>query len=258
MDDQLLLGASEAKLNRQMQLFNQLGVDRVRVSAFWRDHAPASTSRQFPSGFQPSNHEDPAYNWATLDRVVRSAAANGLKVMISISTPAPSWAGGRALDRPGLRKPSPAQFGRFAEAVATRYATYVDHYGISNEPNQPGWLMPQSDGGGLYAPHHYRAMVQASYQRIKDADADLGRADRRARVDRAGRLGRRQGDPPAGLPARHGLRGPPLPADPKRPLRELRAGARRRARPPPLRAVLRSRQALARRATTRRSATAGA
>jgi hypothetical protein len=48
----------------------------------------------------------------------------------------------------------------------------VDHYAISNEPNQPGWLMPQSDGRGLFAPHHYRAMVQAAYPRIKAADAD--------------------------------------------------------------------------------------
>jgi hypothetical protein len=172
MDDQLLLGASESKLNRQMRLFNELGVDRVRVSAFWRDLAPAATSRRQPSGFDPSNHEDPSYNWGVLDRVVGIAAEQDLDVMVSITTPAPSWAAGRALDRPGLRKPSAHQFGLFAQAVAERYADWVDHYGISNEPNQPGWLMPQSDGRGLYAPHHYRSMVHASYQRIKDADPD--------------------------------------------------------------------------------------
>lgn len=171
MDDQLLLGASEGKLNRQMRVFRQLGVDRVRVSAFWRDHVPHPNSRRRPRGFEAFNPNDPGYNWGTLDRVVAAASAAELKVMISITTPAPSWAAGRALDRPGLRKPSPQQFGLFAEAVATRYAAYVDHYAVSNEPNQPGWLMPQSDSAGLFAPHHYRAMVHAAYDRIKDSDA---------------------------------------------------------------------------------------
>ena len=178
--------------------------------------------------------------------------------MISISTPGPSWAAGRALDRPGLRKPSPRQFGLFAGAVAERYAPYVDHYGISNEPNQPGWLMPQSDGDGLFAPHHYREMVQAAYPRIKDADAEsvvlIGELASTGRVG----TGRRQGHPAARLPARHGVRQPPLPAGPERALPQLRAGARStpsattptRCSPPPPGAPAP--------ATTPRSATAGA
>ena len=172
MDDQLLINASEAKINRQMAVFKRLGVDRLRVSAFWRDHAPAASSRRRPSGFEPSDGFDPAYNFGSLDRIVASATAADIKVMISISTPGPTWAAGRALDRPGLRKPNPRQFGLFAGAVAERFAPYVDHYGASNEPNQPGWLMPQSDGDGLFAPHHYRAMVQAAYPRIKEADSE--------------------------------------------------------------------------------------
>jgi hypothetical protein len=172
MDDQLLIGASEAKINRQMRVFQALGVDRLRVSAFWRDHSPANTSRQMPAGFDPANPLSPGYSWDTLDRLIGSAAAHGLNVMVSITTPAPSWAAGNALGRPGLRKPSPQRFAQFAGAVATRYAAFVDRYAVSNEPNQPGWLMPQSDGKGLFSPHHYRAMIQAAYPRIKAADAD--------------------------------------------------------------------------------------
>ena len=172
MDDQLLINASEAKIDRQMALFKRLGVDRLRVSAFWRDHAPGSNSRRRPANFDPTDGFDPAYNFESLDRIVASATAAKLKVMLSISTPGPSWAAGKALDRPGLRKPDPREFGLFAAAVAERYAPYVDHYGASNEPNQPGWLMPQSDSDGVFAPHHYRAMVQAAYPRIKEADAE--------------------------------------------------------------------------------------
>ena len=172
MDDQLLINASDAKINRQMALFKRLGVDRLRVSAFWRDHAPGANSRQRPADFTPADGFDPAYDFNSLDRIVASATAAGIKVMVSISTPAPSWAAGNALGRPGLRKPSPHQFGLFAGAVAEHFAPYVDHYGISNEPNQPGWLMPQSDRQGMFAPHHYRSMVQAAYPRIKAADAE--------------------------------------------------------------------------------------
>ena len=164
MDDQLLLGRSQAHIDRQMDVFRALGVDRVRVSAFWNGNAPGGRRR--PAGFDPSNHEDPRYTWSALDRVVSTAASRGLKVMISITTPAPAWATG---GRGGLWQPSPAEFGAYAGAVAARYAQLADQFGISNEPNQGGWLQPQSTRRGLVSPHHYRAMVRAAYPRIKAA-----------------------------------------------------------------------------------------
>jgi hypothetical protein len=169
MDDQLLLGRSQSFDDRQMAIFKSLGVDRVRVSAFWDGNAPAPNSSRKPAGFDGANPDDSRYRWSALDRVVSSAAAHGLKVMLSITTPAPRWAttGHRT---GGLWKPSAREFGAYAEAVARRYRSSVDQYGISNEPNQGGWLQPQSTSGGLVAPHLYRAMVQAAYPRIKAAD----------------------------------------------------------------------------------------
>jgi hypothetical protein len=171
MDDQLLLGRSQPFIDKQMRVFNKLGVDRLRVSAFWDGAAPDAASRTKPSGFDGANQSDPRYRWAALDRVVNSAAAHGLKVMLSISTPAPMWAttGSR---RNHVWLPSPSEFGAYAAAVARRYGNLVDHYGVSNEPGQPGWLQPQSDSHGLVAPHHYRAMVLAAYPRIRAADPD--------------------------------------------------------------------------------------
>ena len=169
MDDQLLLGRSQSHIDRQMTLFRQLGIDRVRVSAFWDGAAPDAGSRSKPAGFDGSNPLDPRYQWSALDRVVNSAAGHGLGVMLSVTTPAPMWAttGSR---RNKLWLPSPTEFAAFAEAVARRYGSVVDEYGVSNEPNQGGWLQPQSDKRGLVAPHHYRAMVLAAYPRIKAAD----------------------------------------------------------------------------------------
>jgi hypothetical protein len=167
MDDQLLLGRSQDHINRQMAAFRGLGVDRVRVSAFWEGNAPAPGSRRKPAGFDAANPNDPAYRWAALDRVVFSAAGHGLKVMLSVTTPAPLWASASPGRRNRVWRPSPAEFGNYAEAAARRYAAVVDHFGISNEPNQGGWLQPQSGRGGLVSPHLYRAMALAAYPRIK-------------------------------------------------------------------------------------------
>jgi hypothetical protein len=169
MDDQLLLGKSQAHIDHQMAIFQALGVDRVRVSAFWDGNAPGANSRRKPSGFDATNPNDPRYRWGALDRVVYSAVGHGLKVMLSVTTPAPLWAVRRTRSRNRVWRPSPGEFGMYAEAVARRYAALVDQYGISNEPNQGGWLQPQSGRGGLVSPHLYRAMVGAAYPRIKAA-----------------------------------------------------------------------------------------
>jgi Cellulase (glycosyl hydrolase family 5) len=168
MDDELLLGHSREHIDRQMAVFRELGVDRVRVSAFWDGNAPEPEATVRPAGFDPGDHRDPQYRWDALDRVVDSAAAHGLRVMLSITPPAPLWAVGRN----HVWRPSPSEFGLFAGAVAARYADRVDVYGIANEPNQGGWLQPQSDSHGYAAPHWYRAMVLAAYPAVKVADPD--------------------------------------------------------------------------------------
>lgn len=170
MDDQLLLGASMQKVDKQMAIFRKLGVDRLRVSAFWNQLAPDALSETAPQGFTGADQADKRYGWGPLDRVVVSARQHGLRVMISITTPAPLWATGSPRKRNPLWKPKAGLFGNFASAVATRYAAYADHYGISNEPNQGGWLQPQSDRSGLISPHLYRGLVLAAYPRIKVAD----------------------------------------------------------------------------------------
>ncbi len=170
MDDQLLLNASPAELESDMALFKRLGVDRLRVSAFWNQIAPDPTSRTKPAGFDGRDHTSGRYNFAPLDRVVAAAVRNNLRIMVSISTPAPVWASADPSRDNQLWKPRAGEFGDFAEAVTRRYATWVDHWGISNEPNQGVWLQPQSDRSGLVAPHLYRALVLAAYPRIKALD----------------------------------------------------------------------------------------
>jgi GH35 family endo-1,4-beta-xylanase len=192
MDDQLLLNSSTPQLDSDMALFSALGVDRLRVSAFWNQIAPDNLARTKPAGFDGRNPYDPRYTWGPLDRVIDSATRHGLRIMVSISTPIPIWASADPSRNNPLWKPRAPEFADFAEAVVRRYAPYVDHWGIANEPNQGVWLQPQSDRHGLVAPHVYRAMVEAAYPRIKALDptstalvgelAASGRAGRGATV----------------------------------------------------------------------------
>jgi hypothetical protein len=167
MDDQLLLNEQDpAAVDRHMSKFRWLGVDRLRVSAFWDQIAPKPGRRNKPQ-FDAASPTDPAYTFSNLDRVVESARSHGLKVLISITTPAPLWATGDPSRNDRVWKPKPAEFALFARAIASRYGDQVDQFAISNEPNQPGWLRPQSDKRGYYAPHHYRRMVNAAFPAIR-------------------------------------------------------------------------------------------
>lgn len=169
MDDQLLLGSTQERVDQAMDQFKALGVDRVRVSAFWNQIAPSPNATVKPS-FDASDAADPAYGWEPLDRVVNSAVNHGLRVMVSITSPNPVWASAEPRRRSKTWKPKPAEYALFAQAVASRYAPIVDHYGLYNEPNQGAWLTPQSEQGRATAPHLYRSLVHAAYPRIKSAD----------------------------------------------------------------------------------------
>ena len=164
MDDQLLLDEQDPSVvDRHMRRFQWLGVDRLRVSAFWDQIAPKPGRRDKPGNFDAASPTDPRYNFANLDRVVQSAVRHGFSVMISITTPAPLWATGNPSKHDRQWKPKPAEFALFARAVAARYADEADQLAILNEPNQPGWLQPQSTDRGFYAPHHYRRLVNAAF-----------------------------------------------------------------------------------------------
>src|SRR4051794_14882602 len=134
MDDQALLGGSQAKVDQTLDRIKALGADRIRVSAFWSDIAPDGSAQSKPAAFQPANPYDPAYNWAALDRVVGSAAAHGLKVLVSISSPVPYWASSKPSLRNPVWSPKAVEFAQFAYAVALRYRQTVDEFALYDEP----------------------------------------------------------------------------------------------------------------------------
>jgi hypothetical protein len=169
MDDQALLGASQSQIDSTLSRMQAFGADRVRVSAFWSDIAPAPRSTKQPARFDPSYPYAPEYRFGPLDHVVRAAAAHRMKVLISLSTPIPYWASDAPSKKNPVWMPDPRQFAAFAYAVAARYGAYADQFAILNEPNQGAWLQPQSLGGRSVSPHAYAALVRAGYPAIKMA-----------------------------------------------------------------------------------------
>ena len=185
MEDQRLLLSGEADRLETARAWKAAGADHVRLHARWSEAAPAVRR----AGFDGRNHLDPQYQWGRLDAAIAAAREAGLRVVLTITGPGPNWTSRSPARRNPRYKPDARQFGAFATAVATRYRDGVDRYLVWNEPNQPGWLEPQSDCRTLArairirgrakptrrlctpaAPHIYRGLLAAATPAIKAAD----------------------------------------------------------------------------------------
>src|SRR6476469_2629457 len=97
----------------------QMGVNVIRAQFVWRNIALQ----------KPSNPSDPAaYGtaWSNWDSLVIEAHKRGMKVLATVTGPAPSWAAGTT-DKyyGGSRYPSAKAFGEFVAAVGKRYSGHA-------------------------------------------------------------------------------------------------------------------------------------
>jgi hypothetical protein len=158
-----------------------LGVRYIRLVLHWSGVAPDSTARTPPrhfNGADPSSYRAAA--WAMWDRVIRTAAADGITVDLDVAGRAPSWAMPRSapLYGQGSVYPSAADYRAFMTAVGRRYSgTYtppgaltplprIDFWSIWNEPNYVSSLEPQGSGPHdvtPVSPRLYRGLVAAAW-----------------------------------------------------------------------------------------------
>jgi hypothetical protein len=194
MDDDQLIYATPAHVRAVMEQLAALGIDRIKVSMVWSLVAPDPDSTTAPR-FQATNPGAyPAGAWARYDRLDELGHRLGIGIYFQLTAPAPEWAVSQARERSGYswsHEPDPADFQQFVEAVGRRYSgTYVpasagsqgagsglaapghplprvSWYGIWNEPNEIGWLSPQTrrfDGREVpAAPALYRGLLDAGY-----------------------------------------------------------------------------------------------
>jgi hypothetical protein len=185
-DDQQLIFSGPVRQAQALSDIDRLGADTVHALVTWRRVAPAPRRRRRPRGFHAADPAAyPAANWDAYDALVRGAAARGMGVLLSPSSPDPDWASacrGRHVNRTTCR-PRPSQFQAFVEALGRRYSgTYTDENGggvlprvtrwsVWNEPNQGGWLTPQfarrHGRTTRISPSLYRSLMRAAIRGLR-------------------------------------------------------------------------------------------
>ncbi|HWF54051.1 MAG TPA: hypothetical protein VG223_05475 [Solirubrobacteraceae bacterium] len=180
-DDQYLLYASPAKIQRTLVTLKNLGVQELRITMKWSAIAPSPFSRTQPGGyFFPANPSSyPQGNWKPYDRIVELAAKYGLHVLFTVTGPGPLWA--TANHPPSAVAANhwylnPTAFQEFVYAAGLRYSgryfniPAVTAWSVWNEPDQPGWLAPQTlrvKGQVVaVAPQLYRDYVDAAWSAL--------------------------------------------------------------------------------------------
>jgi hypothetical protein len=181
-DEHELLQLGPARQAAALDEIAGLGADTIRTLVTWQQIAPKGRSKKRPTGFDAANPAAyPAGNWDRYDDLVRGAQARGMSVLLSPSSPIPAWASacGGSADKRRACRPNARQFGLFVRALGTRYSgTYadenqgggvlprVDRWSIWNEPNQPGWLNPQSTSANgrrvITAARMYRDLARSA------------------------------------------------------------------------------------------------
>ncbi|HEX6459626.1 MAG TPA: hypothetical protein VF032_11965 [Thermoleophilaceae bacterium] len=154
-DDAVLLNGQPGP---SLDMIKGLGANTIHSLVFWNKVAPSPRSKRRPAGdlSNPSTYSDAA--WAPYDALVREASARGLQVLLSPTGFAPRWGSGCS----GRDcKPNAKLYQQFVTALGRRYSgsfrdsggnplPRVTRWSIWNEPDQVGWLNPQSQAAPLY------------------------------------------------------------------------------------------------------------
>ena len=163
-DHPYLVRTDTATRERTLDEIKQLGADTIRVEVKWDEVAPNPGSRKRPQ-FDATNPS--AYpGFGPFDELVKSAVARKFRIVITITGDAPRWA--TSGERGGNYKPDPAEYRKFAAAVAKRFSgTFSDVpkigvFTIWNEPNHIQFIKPTSQ-----APRIYRRLVDAAIPAIR-------------------------------------------------------------------------------------------
>jgi hypothetical protein len=155
--------------------YRTLRTQVLRVNLYWGGRPVAVADSRPAIATDPG---DAAYNWATYDRTVLYAAANGIQVLFAI-VGTPRWAnGGQSANRPPTNI---TDLRNFAIAAAQRYSgtwlgpdgrtlPAVRYWAAWNEPNNPVFLRPQFVRSGgkwvIQSARDYAKICRAIYDGV--------------------------------------------------------------------------------------------
>jgi hypothetical protein len=171
----LSLSASTAHAARGMEVGVQDDAqflsadDAARAAAFAHARALGATALRANVPWARVATAPGAYDLARFDRLVDEAAANGIRVQLTLAGPAPAWA--TADHRTSTDHPDPAAFAQFAAAVASHFAGRVRAVSIWNEPNWHNLLKPERICGRVKVKvkvkrHHRKPKVRVKRRKL--------------------------------------------------------------------------------------------
>ena len=192
-DDDLLVNGSAKKADHALRVMAGMGVEYVRVTVLWSNVARGIKSAAHFNGKDPAAY--PHANWDRYDNLVTNAGNDGIGVYLDVTGPGPAFSHTKAPNRykkyNAAWMPNATQFYRFVAAVGQRYSgSYrketgshqllprVSFWSLWNEPNQAGWLAPQSIMSPVthkvipYAPMAYRRLFQLGRQALTSTGHD--------------------------------------------------------------------------------------
>jgi Cellulase (glycosyl hydrolase family 5) len=161
-DDPVFVDQAYYDRERAFEQARALGVTWIRANVSWSSVIPPEQALATTAPVSP------AYDWSKLDSFVDAARAQGIRVQLTLTGPAPAY--GTSNRRVGVFGVKAKPFGAFVRHAVTHFKGRVSRYSIWNEPNHVGWLEPRDLQARLY-----RAMYRAAYTQLK-------RADRRAKI----------------------------------------------------------------------------
>jgi hypothetical protein len=194
-EDDLLLRTDDSGREHTLDQLQALGVNTIHTLVGWAALAPDPTSTTRPAGFDATDPDAyPAAGFAPYDALLESAKRRGMSVIFTVSGFAPAWASncdGPVSTRRAC-KPDAGAFRSFVAMLGRRYPD-VHRWSIWNEPNQSGWLAPQSVRSHgqtvAFAPILYRKLVQGA----TDALAATGHGADEVLLGETAPLGRTSG-----------------------------------------------------------------
>ena len=173
VQDDVLTTAPSTEIPARLQLVRNTRAKVTRFDILWSFVA----TRQ---PLAPANPADPAYDWSRIDQVLLGFEQTNITPIVSTySTPvfAQATRATSFTTAYNPNAPTPAAFGAFMKAVATRYSgSYpnpaggtlprVRHYEVWNEPNLRGFFR----FGNNSNLGKYKGLVKAAYTNIKSAN----------------------------------------------------------------------------------------
>ncbi len=177
------VGVSSAGTDATFEQFRALGANTARIIVQWSQIAPDQKSFRRPKFDATNPNAYPSANWTPYDNAVRSAHKYGITVDFTVTGGPPQWAEARVpggYDPYFAYKPNASEYGRFFQAVATRYNGHftpshassalprVHFWTIFNEPNFGEDLGPQAIDGSRISvgPMLYRAILNAGWSAL--------------------------------------------------------------------------------------------